>query len=882
MNQGSRNRRAVFHRRWGMPAVPARAEVMPELLPLFEQWLEGFGVLVVEAPEGFGKSTQVAAFLSRLGPDETVIWLGAGAMLGSWPEAQQALLAAVEDLGLIGSIPPDRAPLPSDAFIALQRLTSRLVLVYDDVDLITPVLSIDRFERDASRFPLLRTVVISSTPLPDDHAKADRGRITIGREKLAWSPRQAQDVLGATSHSRPRGSIGLDQIVAITDGRASAILNYVRLADSGDQPVDPREYRRRWISERAAYRDPSGRALEFLQTLSLFVHAPLGILSEVGFEDVPEMLPGLRAEGLVVVAGANPAFPLDMSLHPEDREALAEPSGSTLSARAREVHSAAAAYFIRVDRPAHAMYHFAALGHFAEALEQLKKPFSDSPSSLSVIRDALVLIPIDVLFTDVEAMALMVISAAMPPVVTARSVADAAGALLRIPHAELDALPLRTRVLGTTAMMIALLHRGRSRELIGRASTLADELETVPWDDLRALGRTPGLFWTVLAETYLLEGSCRSALRAAKLAVELNREIGHPFAIFRAKLAHAAALAMEGDIEAASRQLEIAREIHAAAGWPSQPVYSGAIAELYVSTGRLDPHGSATAAIQFRQLASGVTEWSAAAESAEAVTFLQRGDLKAAFGLSHSALHHVRTAPSSPLVRHLAISTHADILTAIGRPGAALSLLSSIEDTEDHTFCYGSRRAAAYLSLGEARKAIVATDNCVDVGVPHALRGLTSALFLRAEALESLGLERAADTTFSDAISLLREEPRESSFFHLTPSVLAVLWRRLAMQNPALVAEMMPLAERWVELSDLLPKSGVSDALSERESEVLSGLIDGSSYREIGESLFLSANTVKSHVSRIYRKLGVQSRREAIDVAQSLGLSAARTQEDAR
>jgi len=53
--------------------------------------------------------------------------------------------------------------------------------------------------------------------------------------------------------------------------------------------------------------------------------------------------------------------------------------------------------------------------------------------------------------------------------------------------------------------------------------------------------------------------------------------------------------------------------------------------------------------------------------------------------------------------------------------------------------------------------------------------------------------------------------------------------------------------------------------LSEREREVLALLSLGLSEREIGRELFLSFNTVHSHVKSVYRKLGVSSRAEAVE-----------------
>ena len=55
--------------------------------------------------------------------------------------------------------------------------------------------------------------------------------------------------------------------------------------------------------------------------------------------------------------------------------------------------------------------------------------------------------------------------------------------------------------------------------------------------------------------------------------------------------------------------------------------------------------------------------------------------------------------------------------------------------------------------------------------------------------------------------------------------------------------------------------------LSARETEVLSALAGGYSYAGIGEKLFISKETVKSHIKSIYLKLEVSSKNEAITVA---------------
>ena len=57
-----------------------------------------------------------------------------------------------------------------------------------------------------------------------------------------------------------------------------------------------------------------------------------------------------------------------------------------------------------------------------------------------------------------------------------------------------------------------------------------------------------------------------------------------------------------------------------------------------------------------------------------------------------------------------------------------------------------------------------------------------------------------------------------------------------------------------------------SPAFSHRERQVLACIAKGLTNRQIGDALFLSESTIKSHLSSAFAKLGVRSRREAIAV----------------
>ena len=77
---------------------------------------------------------------------------------------------------------------------------------------------------------------------------------------------------------------------------------------------------------------------------------------------------------------------------------------------------------------------------------------------------------------------------------------------------------------------------------------------------------------------------------------------------------------------------------------------------------------------------------------------------------------------------------------------------------------------------------------------------------------------------------------------------------------------MSPYIARRVIASFQQPKEKKLDAiLSDREQEVLGQLAQGLIYKEIGEKLYISHQTVKQHIKNIYQKLHVQNKIEALN-----------------
>jgi DNA-binding CsgD family transcriptional regulator len=68
--------------------------------------------------------------------------------------------------------------------------------------------------------------------------------------------------------------------------------------------------------------------------------------------------------------------------------------------------------------------------------------------------------------------------------------------------------------------------------------------------------------------------------------------------------------------------------------------------------------------------------------------------------------------------------------------------------------------------------------------------------------------------------------------------------------------------------ADMLKSLGITP----REHEILGLIAQGLSNREIGEKLFVSENTVKTHSSRLFEKLSVNRRVQAVQKGRELGL----------
>lgn len=148
----------------------------------------------------------------------------------------------------------------------------------------------------------------------------------------------------------------------------------------------------------------------------------------------------------------------------------------------------------------------------------------------------------------------------------------------------------------------------------------------------------------------------------------------------------------------------------------------------------------------------------------------------------------------------------------------------------------------------------------------HATGALIAIGILDALALEARGDHAAALAALAAAQALGRPGGYRRTFLDFAPAISPLL----AAPYPT-APEGSPTASDPIQQ---IPEHDIVDILTAREAEVLAMLSQRLTYREIAVRMFISPETVKTHTSNIYAKLGVVGRREALDRAHELGLIA--------
>ena len=143
------------------------------------------------------------------------------------------------------------------------------------------------------------------------------------------------------------------------------------------------------------------------------------------------------------------------------------------------------------------------------------------------------------------------------------------------------------------------------------------------------------------------------------------------------------------------------------------------------------------------------------------------------------------------------------------------------------------------------------------------------AMLLKAIAIYRLGDEKTALEMLEKALNLTRKSAMIRSYVDCGDAMAALL------QGISVQGELNIYLHRIQDVFGLtknISSAGLIEPLSERELEILQLIAQGLSNREISERLYLALDTVKGHNRKIFSKLQVQRRTEAVARVRELGL----------
>jgi ATP/maltotriose-dependent transcriptional regulator MalT len=323
-----------------------------------------------------------------------------------------------------------------------------------------------------------------------------------------------------------------------------------------------------------------------------------------------------------------------------------------------------------------------------------------------------------------------------------------------------------------------------------------------------------------------------------------------------------------GDL--ASTDLRIA-EVHAV-GAPENVMRSGFAAPVYAAEILVatDRHDSSRLPDLVESLvtAAGHTDWEPFAYVVDAYSKSLSHEPVAALDLLQPAYQGFAKWRPAGIGLDICNMLRADILSSMDRGEEAFDLLSKLNPHEHHALCPERFMARLALQHGDLRGADMALGDCELLGENHSPRTAIDVRLLRAAIELERGDLTLSDLRFDRALHAMARTGVRSPFRHIPPPLLARLAQR-GLERPQSdeVRRILGLVVKATE-----GKGQDSEPLSERERLVLVYVERRLTVAQIASELFISPNTVKTHMRRLYRKLGVATRDEAIRKARTLGL----------
>ncbi len=877
------------------PAVPAGFVRRPRIDALLSRAARG-PVTLVSAGPGYGKTLSLAHWARHGDLPGPVAWLSVDASDDSLPGFWSSLLAAIHASGALpaGSglaeiAPAARfGPAQADQVIdEIAALSTPLVVVLDDVQQLGDRDLLQTVQRWLDRRPPTVRLVLSARFDPPLRLQrlAVAGALTeIRARELAFDRAEAGKLMRASGLDLPAAA--LDTLTDRTRGWAAGL----RLAAMG---LDPRTSEAGVARLRGSDRPVAEYFLaEVLDQLSaddrrFLLHSSVAdpvtadlAVALTGDPGAQRRLETFEARNafLVGLAGGRTWF----TWHPLFRELLLHQLTVEEPGMVDELHRRAAAWLEETGD------HVGAIGHLSEAREWA------TIGRLVIERAA----------PDVVASGAGALADALAPA-AARSRVDPtpgtllASALRNFRRFDYDAMlrdadaaaAMASDMAGDTAsdeaavagsadlagtdVLVGVLRMAYARaraphhlvEAAGRALTLVDQ---APRHLVPAVERYRAIASTNLGVGLLWSGDIDSACSMLTDARQACRQwdLGLPELT---ALGHLAIVdAIRGRYRSARAGSEQARGIADRHGWNPEPQASAHMVALaWAALEQGDPD----AADELIAVAAGVGNPDAACRAALSVltarVALARGEIAlAARRMARPSRPGVAADPTwPPLPAGWLRVTAADVELARGNPAGARRLLADRTHTGFTDALRTVTAARCLLAEDDPGGSLDLLTGRMDSLAPFASPAV-EARVTASLASARLRRDRQALAWMTEAVELAVTDRVVRPFVTAGGPARALLSR-----HRSLVGEHQDFTATLVGPAD--EPDGADrpvERLTEREQSILSYLPTYMKSSDIAADLFVSVNTVKSHLQAIYRKLGAKSRQEAVRRARELGL----------
>jgi LuxR family maltose regulon positive regulatory protein len=371
-----------------------------------------------------------------------------------------------------------------------------------------------------------------------------------------------------------------------------------------------------------------------------------------------------------------------------------------------------------------------------------------------------------------------------------------------------------------------------------------------------------------------MSGELRRAERTLRAVRDGAAELSMPLSQLSAE-AHLSVLDLiYGRIGQAEHRATSARGGADRKGWGSEPqaflVYF-TLGMTYLARNRLDEASDVLAsglAATTRTQDTGSRMLLGVAATGLAVA---RGDIDTSRAAAERLATELAEIDEPPeLIARWSSVAQAWVLLLSGQAGA---VIATIDAPQGDGFTDALERlvlARAHLDLQDPGAAFDMLEPLTEPNSPF-LAAAVEALILSAMAAERQHRESAALRLMARAVGLAEPERMLRPFLDLGAEGRALLarYRHVTGEHSEFFAQLLPAQPATAER----PIAGlVAEHLTERELIVLRYLPTMLKAGEIANDLFVSVNTVKSHLRAIYRKFDVTTRRAAVERAQDLNL----------